>query len=100
MIALNQVLLLSALLFSIGVAGVMVRRNAIIIFLSIELMLNAVNLAFIAFAGHMQSMVGVVFVFFVLVVAAAEAVIGLAIMLEVFRNKGTLNVDEINLLRG
>jgi NADH-quinone oxidoreductase subunit K len=86
-------------LFTIGVAGVLVRRNAIIVFMCVELMLNAVNLSFVGFAYGMQSMTGVMVVFFVLVVAAAEAVVGLAIMLQMFRNRGTLNIDEINLLK-
>jgi NADH-quinone oxidoreductase subunit K len=99
MIPVPHVLALSAILFTIGVTGVIIRRNAIVIFMCIELMLNAVNLGFIGFAYGMQSMVGVMFVFFVLIVAAAEAVVGLAIILAIFRNKGTLNVDEVNLLR-
>jgi len=99
MIPVSHVLALSAILFVIGVTGVIVRRNALVVFMCIELMLNAVNLGFIGFAHAMQSMVGVMFVFFVLIVAAAEAVIGLSIMLAIFRNKATLNVDEINLLR-
>ncbi len=99
MIPVSHVLTLSAILFCIGVTGVIIRRNALIVFMCIELMLNAVNLGFIGFAYGMQSMTGVIFVFFVLIVAAAEAVIGLAIMLAIFRNRGTLNIDEINLLR-
>lgn len=99
MIPVSHVLSLSAILFTIGVTGVIIRRNAIVVFMCIELMLNAVNLGFIGFAYGMQSMVGVMFVFFVLIVAAAEAVIGLSIILAIFRNKGTLNVDELNLLR-
>ena len=99
MIPLEHVLTLSAILFSIGVAGVLLRRNAIIVFMCIELMLNAVNVAFIGFAAHMQSMVGVMFVFFVLVVAAAEAVVGLSIMLQMFRGKGSLEIERFNLLR-
>ncbi len=99
MIPVSHVLSLSAILFTIGVTGVIIRRNAIVVFMCIELMLNAVNLGFIGFAYGMQSMVGVMFVFFVLIVAAAEAVIGLSIILAIFRNKGTLNIDEINLLR-
>ncbi len=98
-IPIEHVLTLSAILFTIGVAGVILRRNAIIVFMNVELMLNAVNLAFIGFAASMQSMTGVVFVFFILVVAAAEAVVGLAIMVEIFRNKQTLNIDELNLLK-
>lgn len=99
MIPVSHVLTLSAVLFCIGVTGVIIRRNALIVFMCIELMLNAVNLGFIGFAYGMQSMTGVIFVFFVLIVAASEAVIGLAIMLAIFRNRGTLNIDEINLLR-
>ena len=99
MIPVSHVLILSAVLFAIGVGGVIVRRNAIVIFMSVELMLNAVNLAFVGFAYGMQSMVGVMFVFFVLVVAAAEAVVGLAIMLEIFRNRASLDLENFNLLR-
>ncbi|MCH7478475.1 MAG: NADH-quinone oxidoreductase subunit NuoK [SAR324 cluster bacterium] len=99
MIPVNQVLMLSAVLFSIGVGGVILRRNAMVVFMCIELMLNAVNLAFVGFAYGMHSMVGVVFVFFVLIVAAAEAVVGLAIMLEIFRNQETLSIEEFNLLK-
>ena len=99
MIPVSHILSLSAALFVIGVTGVIVRRNALVIFMCIELMLNAVNLGFIGFAYGMHSMTGVLFVFFVLVVAAAEAVVGLSIMLAIFRNKATLNVEEINLLK-
>ncbi len=99
MIPVSHVLILSAVLFAIGVGGVIVRRNAIVIFMSVELMLNAANLAFVGFAYGMQSMVGVMFVFFVLVVAAAEAVVGLAIMLEIFRNRASLDLENFNLLR-
>jgi NADH-quinone oxidoreductase subunit K len=99
MIPVAHILTLSAVLFSIGVAGVLIRRNAIIVFMCVELMLNAVNLAFVGFAYGMQSMTGVIVVFFVLVVAAAEAVVGLAIILQMFRNRQTLNIDEINLLK-
>ena len=98
-VPVEHVLTLSAVLFCVGVAGVILRRNAIVVFMNIELMLNAVNLGFIGFAAAMDSMVGVLFVFFVLVVAAAEAVVGLAIMVEIFRNKETLNIDELNLLK-
>ena len=98
-VPIEHVLILSAILFTIGVTGVILRRNAIVVFMHIELMLNAVNLAFIGFSSAMESMTGTVFVFFVLVVAAAEAVIGLAIMVEIFRNKQTLNIDELNLLK-
>ena len=98
-IPVSHVLILSAILFCIGVSGVIIRRNAIVVFMCVELMLNAVNVAFIGFAYGMQSMVGVMVVFFVLVVAAAEAVVGLAIMLEIFRNRSTLNIEEFNLLK-
>jgi NADH-quinone oxidoreductase subunit K len=91
---------LSAALFTIGAIGVITRRNAIIVFMCIELMLNGANLAFIA-AGHLLGTIdGMVFVFFIMTVAAAEAAIGLAIFVLIFRLKGTINVDEINLLRG
>ena len=99
MIPVPHVLTLSAILFTIGVSGVILRRNAMVVFMCIELMLNAVNLAFVGFAYGMQSMVGVVFVFFVLIVAAAEAVVGLAIMLEIFRNQETLSIEKFNLLK-
>ena len=99
MIPVPHILTLSAVLFTIGVAGVLIRRNAIIVFMCVELMLNAVNLAFVGFAYGMQSMTGIMIVFFVLVVAAAEAVVGLAIMLQMFRGRATLNIDEINLLK-
>jgi NADH-quinone oxidoreductase subunit K len=100
MIPLSWLLLLSALLFCIGVVGVLVRRNAIVIFMSIELMLNAANLAFVAFARHLNSLDGQVFVFFVMTVAAAEVAVGLAIIVNLFRLRETVFVDEINLLKG
>jgi NADH-quinone oxidoreductase subunit K len=84
----------------IGVVGVLVRRNALIIFMSVELMLNAANLAFVTFAHYLNSLDGQVFVFFVMTVAAAEVAIGLAIIVNVFRLKETVYVDEINLLKG
>jgi NADH-quinone oxidoreductase subunit K len=90
---------LSAILFSIGIIGVLVRRNAIVIFLSIELMLNAANLAFVAFARQLGSVDGQVIVFFVMTVAAAEAAVGLAIIIAVFRHRATINADELRLLR-
>ena len=92
-------LVLSAVLFVIGVLGVLVRRNVIIIFMAIELMLNAVNLAFVAFARHLGSIDGQVVVFFVMTVAAAEAAVGLAIILAVFRTRETTNVDELVSLK-
>ena len=100
MIPLSWSLILSGLLFTIGVVGVLVRRNALVIFMSIELMLNAGNLAFVAFARHLGSLDGQVFVFFVMTVAAAEVAIGLAIIVNMFRLRESVFVDEINLLRG
>jgi NADH-quinone oxidoreductase subunit K len=99
-VPLSWFLMLSAALFTIGVVGVLVRRNALVIFMSIELMLNAANLAFVAFARDLHSLDGQVFVFFVMTVAAAEVAIGLAIIVNVFRLKETVYVDEINLLKG
>ena len=90
---------LSAVLFAIGVAGVLLRRNTIVIFMSIEIMLNAVNLAFVALGRRLGSMDGQVIVFFVMTVAAAEAAVGLAIIISVFRNRATVNADELNLMR-
>lgn len=99
MIPLNYYLALSAILFSIGVVGVLARRNAIIVFMSIELMLNAVNLTLVAFSAYLGSTTGQMFVFFVLTVAAAEAAVGLAIIIALFRNKMTINIDEINIMK-
>ncbi len=92
-------LLLSGALFTIGAIGVITRRSAIIIFMCIELMLNAVNLSFMAFSYHYKEASGNIFAFFVMVVAAAEAAVGLAIILTVFKNRATLNVDQINTLK-
>ena len=99
-LTLNWYLSLSAVLFTIGVLGVLLRRNAIVIFLSIELMLNAVNLTLVAFSQSFGDTAGQILVFFVMSVAAAEAAVGLAIVIALFRNKVTVNVDEINLFRG
>ncbi len=99
-LALNWYLSLSAVLFVIGVLGVLLRRNAIVIFLSIELMLNAANLALVAFSQTFGDVNGQVLVFFVMSVAAAEVAVGLAIIIALFRNKETVNVNEINLFRG
>jgi len=93
-------LALSAAVFVLGVVGVLVRRNALVIFMSIELMLNAGNLAFVAFARSMQSVDGQVFVFFVMTVAAAEVAVGLAIIVNLFRLRESVFVDEVNLLKG
>ncbi|HTK80966.1 MAG TPA: NADH-quinone oxidoreductase subunit NuoK [Bacteroidota bacterium] len=98
-IPLHYYLLLSAILFSIGVAGVLLRRNAIIVFMSIELMLNSVNLTLVAFSAFMGNSTGQVLVFFVMAVAAAEAAVGLAIVIALFRNKQTVNIDEMNILK-
>ena len=91
---------LSAILFIIGVVGVITRRNAIIIFMSIELMLNSANLAFVAFARVHEAMSGQIFVFFVLAVAAAEVAVGLALMVSIFHTKHSIDVDNINSLKG
>jgi NADH-quinone oxidoreductase subunit K len=99
MVPLAYYLLLSAVLFACGVAGFLIKRNIITIFMCIELMLNGVNLAFVAFAAHWHQLNGQVFVFFVMVVAAAEAAVGLAIIISVFRTRETLNVDRVNLLK-
>jgi NADH-quinone oxidoreductase subunit K len=99
MVPLSHYLGLSVILFTIGVLGVVIRRNAIVIFMCIELMLNAVNLSFVAIARSLSSLDGQVIVLLVMTVAAAEAAVGLAIIISIFRTKGTINVDEINLLK-
>ena len=93
---------LSTILFTIGALGVLMRRNAIIIFMSIELMLNAANLAFVAFARHLgdQLLGGQIFVFFVMTVAAAEVAVGLALIVTIFRSKQSINIDDVNILKG
>ncbi len=90
---------LSAMLFTIGVAGVLTRRNVIVIFMCIELMLNSVNLTLAAFSSYLGDQTGQLLVFFVMAVAAAEAAVGLAIVISLFRNKQTVNIDEINILK-
>lgn len=97
---LKYYLILSALLFTVGVTGVLVRRNAIIIFMCIELMLNAANLAFVAISRELGDASGQVFVFFVMTVAAAEVAIGLAIIVNVFKHHETINIDEVNTMKG
>ena len=92
-------LILSGILFTVGMIGAITRRNAIIVFMSIEMMLNAVNLTFITCARFLQTMDGVLFAFFVMVVAAAEAAVGLAIFVLLYRSRETINVDEVNLLK-
>ena len=99
MIALHNYLILSAVVFAIGVIGVLIRRNLIVILMSIELMLNAVNLTFIAFSRYLGSAEGQVVVFFVMAVAAAEAVIGLAIIISVYRHRQSLDPQEMQLLK-
>ena len=99
MITPTHYMLLSAALFIIGVVGVMVRRNIIIIFMSIELILNAVNINLIAYSQQQGNAVGQVFAIFVIAVAAAEAAVGLGIILAFYRNKETVNIDEMNLMR-
>jgi len=89
----------AALLFAIGVAGVLLRRNVIIVFMSIELMLNAVNVTFIAFSRQMNNVDGQIFVFFVMTLAAAEVAVGLAIIVAMFRNKESINIEDMNLLK-
>jgi len=100
MVSLNAYLMLGAALFSIGAVGVFTQRNALIIYMCIELMLNAVNLTIIAFSRFLNNMDGHVFVFMIMTVAAAEAAVGLAIIISLFRNKATVNVDDINLSKG
>jgi NADH-quinone oxidoreductase subunit K len=98
-IPISYFLILSAVLFSLGVIGVVIRRNAIIIFMSIELMLNAVNLTFITFSNYLGNIEGQIFVFMVMVVAAAEVAVGLAIIVAIYRLRETVHVDEIKLLK-
>lgn len=98
-VPISWYLILSAVLFVMGVAGFLFKRNIITIFMSIELMLNAVNLSFVAFSYVLRQLSGQVFVFFVMVVAAAEAAVGLAIIIVVFRNRDSLNVDDIELMK-
>jgi NADH-quinone oxidoreductase subunit K len=99
MITTTHYLMLSAALFTLGVIGVLTRRNVIIVLMSIELMLNAANINLIAFSHQLQNAVGQVFAVFIIVVAAAEAAVGLGIILAFYRNKETVNIDEMNLLR-
>ncbi|MFQ5595728.1 MAG: NADH-quinone oxidoreductase subunit NuoK [Anaerolineae bacterium] len=100
MVPLSYYTVLGAILFAIGVAGVLMRRNAIILFMSIELMLNAVNLTFVAFARELASLDGQIVVFFVLTVAAAEVAVGLALIVAIYRTMGSTDVDDVSLLKG
>jgi NADH-quinone oxidoreductase subunit K len=99
MVPLNYFLILAAILFSLGVIGFVMKRNLITMFMSIELMLNSVNLTFVAFSRQINALSGQIFVFFVMVVAAAEAAVGLAIIVAMYRNRESLNVDEADKLK-
>jgi NADH-quinone oxidoreductase subunit K len=98
-VPLSWYLILSAILFALGVAGFVYRKSVITVFMSIELMLNAVNLSFVSFSYHLRRIDGHIYSFFVMVVAAAEAAVGLAIILTVFKNRGTLQIDEVDSLK-
>ena len=100
MVPVDYYVVLSAILFSIGALGVLSRRNPLIIFMSIELMLNAANLAFVAFASVYKTFSGQIFVFFVIAVAAAEVAVGLALIVEIFKTRRNINIDEMNSLKG
>lgn len=100
MIPVENFITLSSILFLIGVLGVLTRRNAIVIFMSIELMLNAANLLFVAFAQQFEGLDGQIFVFFVITVAAAEVAVGLALIVAIFRSRGTIDIDDMNQLKG
>ena len=100
MVPISYYIILSAILFTIGVVGVLIRRNALIIFMSIELMLNAANLAFVAFGSVLKSFSGQIFVFFVIAVAAAEVAVGLALIVEIFKAKRSIDVDQMSSLKG
>ncbi len=99
MVSLHSYLILSAILFSIGTIGVLTRRNAIVIFMCIEMMLNAVNLTFIAFSKFLGNLDGQIFVFVVMTVAAAEAAVGLALMIAFFKNRESIDVEDLNLMK-
>ena len=98
-ITIEYYLILSAFLFLVGVVGVLINRNAIVVFMSIALMLNSANLTLVTFSSFLGTSIGQLFVFFVMTVAAAEAAVGLAIIIAIFRNKLTVNIDEINILK-
>ena len=100
MITLTHYVVLSAILFTIGVAGVLIRRNAILILMSVELMLNAANLAFVAFARHLNQLDGQVIAFFVITVSAAEVAVGLALIITIFKTRRSVDVDEISSMKG
>ncbi len=96
---LSSYLIVSAVLFSIGTIGVLTRKNAIVVFMCIELMLNAVNLTFVAFSRHLGNLDGQIFVFFIMTVAAAEAAVGLALFIAFFNNRESIDIDDVNLLK-
>lgn len=96
---MSYYLVLSALIFGVGILGVLIRRNALVVFMSIELMLSAVNLTFVTLSRYLESLHSQVYVFFVMTVSAVEAAVGLAIIVLAFRNLGTANIDEINLMK-
>ena len=98
-VPLSYYLTLSAVMFAVGVSGVLTRRNGIVVFMCIELMLNSVNLTLVAFSAFLGDVTGQVLVFFVMAVAAAEAAVGLAIVISMFRNRQTINIDEMNILK-
>ena len=98
-IPVHHYMIVSAILFALGTVGVLTRKNAIVVFMCIELMLNAVNLTFIALSHHLGNLDGQIFVFFVMIVAAAEAAVGLALMICFFRNRESIDVDDINLMK-
>ena len=100
MVPVNYYITLSAILFSIGALGVLIRRNPLVIFMSVELMLNAANLAFVTFARMHESLNGQIFVFFIMAVAAAEVAVGLALIVQIFKTKHDINVDEMSNLKG
>ena len=99
MITVQHYLFLSAALFALGVIGVMIRRNLIVVLMCLELMLNAVNLSFIAFARYLNSTEGQIFVLFVMVVAAAEVAVGLAIAVAIFREKGSIDINDVSIMK-
>jgi len=99
MLALENYLILSAILFSIGTIGVLTRRNAIVIFMCIEMMLNAVNLTLVAFSRYLGNIDGQIFVFFIMTVAAAEAAVGLALMIAFYKNRESIDVEDINVMK-
>ena len=99
MLALENYLIVSAILFAIGTIGVLTRRNAIVIFMCVEMMLNAVNLTFIAFSRYLGNIDGQVFVFFVMTVAAAEAAVGLALMIAFYKNRESIDVEDVNMMK-